>query len=184
MMAKAYGSRWMVILAAIAALTLWLPIESFPQRSTSSHKPVAGTPSSARGKSVLPGISFADVTRAAGIDFRLTCGGPEKLYIMDSMCGGVAVFDYDNDGWPDIFLVNGSEIGDLKAGKCHPGKLYHNNHDGTFTDVTAKSGIDHCGWGFGAASVTTITTAKTISTSHTSMARCCTAIMATARSRM
>ncbi|HZQ96803.1 MAG TPA: CRTAC1 family protein [Candidatus Sulfotelmatobacter sp.] len=70
---------------------------------------------------------------------------------MDSMCGGVAVFDYDNDGWMDIFLVNGSEIADLKAGKCHLGKLYHNNQNGTFTDVTSKSGIDHCGWGFGAA---------------------------------
>ena len=151
MMAKVPGPRWMVVLAATAALILWLPKESFPQRTSSHHKPAIGTPSSPHRKSVLPGISFADVTRTAGIDFRLTCGGPEKLYIMDSMCGGVAVFDYDNDGWPDIFLVNGSEIGDVKAGKCHLGKLYHNNHDGTFTDVTAKSGIDHCGWGFGAA---------------------------------
>jgi enediyne biosynthesis protein E4 len=96
-------------------------------------------------------VSFADVTRAAGIDFHLTCGGPEKHYIMESMCGGIAVFDYDNDGWMDIFLVNGSTLEDLKAGKCHTSKLYHNNHDGTFSDVTAKSGIDHCGWGFGVA---------------------------------
>jgi len=96
-------------------------------------------------------ISFADITQAAGIDFHLTCGGPEKRYIMEGMCGGVAVLDYDNDGWMDIFLVNGSTLEDLKAGKCHPGKLYHNNHNGTFTDVTAKSGINHCGWGFGVA---------------------------------
>lgn len=151
MMAKAPGPRRMVVLAVMAALILGLPKKSFPQRAPSSHKPAVGTPATAQGKSVRPTISFVDVTRAAGIDFRLTCGGPQKLYIMDSMCGGVAAFDYDNDGWPDIFLVNGSEIGDLKAGKCHLGKLYHNNHDGTFTDVTAKSGIDHCGWGFGAA---------------------------------
>ena len=96
-------------------------------------------------------VSFVDVTKSAVIDFRLTCGGPEKRYIMESMCGGVAVLDYDNDGWMDIFLVNGSTLEDLKTGKCHASKLYHNNHDGTFSDVTAKSGINHCGWGFGAA---------------------------------
>ena len=94
---------------------------------------------------------FADVTRASGIDFHLTCGGPEKRYIMESMCGGVAVFDYDNDGWMDIFLVNGSTLEDARSGKCHPGKLYRNNHDGTFTDVSAKAGITRCGWGFGVA---------------------------------
>ncbi len=96
-------------------------------------------------------MSFADVTRAAGIDLHLTCGGLEKRYIMESMCGGIAVFDYDNDGWMDIFLVNGSTLEDLRAGKCHPSKLYRNNHDGTFTDVTAKAGLTHCGWGFGVA---------------------------------
>ncbi|HET7442042.1 MAG TPA: CRTAC1 family protein, partial [Terriglobales bacterium] len=92
-----------------------------------------------------------DVTRAAGIDFHLTCGGPEKRYIMESMCGGVAVFDYDNDGWMDILLVDGSTLADLKAGKCHASKLYRNNHDGTFTDVSARAGLNHCGWGFGVA---------------------------------
>src|SRR5437588_2394625 len=94
---------------------------------------------------------FVDVTRAAGIDFHLTCGSPEKRYIMESMCGGIAVFDYDNDGWMDIFLVNGSTLEDLHAGKCHASKLYRNNHDGTFTDVTVKAGLAHCGWGFGVA---------------------------------
>src|SRR5207237_8242434 len=80
-------------------------------------------------------ISFSDVTRASGIDLHLTCGSLEKRYIMETMCGGVAVFDYDNDGWMDIFLVNGSTLADLRSGKCHPSKLYRNNHDGTFTDV-------------------------------------------------
>ena len=94
---------------------------------------------------------FEDVTRAAGLDFHLTCGGAEKLYIMESMCGGVAVFDYDNDGWPDIFFVNGSTLEDMKTGKAPTSKLYHNNHDGTFTDVTEKAGLAHRGWCFGAA---------------------------------
>jgi hypothetical protein len=96
-------------------------------------------------------LRFQDITRAAGIDFQPTCGTADKLYIMDSLCGGVAFFDYDNDGWMDILLVNGSTLADIKAGKCHASKLYHNNHDGTFTDVSAKSGLAPCGWGFGVA---------------------------------
>jgi len=51
----------------------------------------------------------------------------------------------------DIYLVDGSTLADLKAGKCHAGKLYRNNHDGTFSDVSAKTGVNHCGWGFGVA---------------------------------
>ena len=94
---------------------------------------------------------FVDVTRDAGIDFRLTCGSLEKLYIVETQCGGAAAFDYDNDGWMDILLVDGSSIEDYKAGKCHPPRLYHNNHDGTFTDVSAKSGLNFCGWGYGVA---------------------------------
>src|SRR6267378_4016789 len=95
--------------------------------------------------------AFVDVTRVAGIDFHLTCGGSQKLYIMESLCGGVAFIDYDNDGWPDIFLVNGSTLEDLKTGRSPASKLYHNNHDGTFTDVTEKAGLAHRGWCMGAA---------------------------------
>ncbi len=102
-------------------------------------------------KGAPPAPVFVDVTQAAGIDFHLTCGGAQKLYIMESMCGGVAVIDYDNDGWPDIFLVNGSTLEDLKTSKSPASKLYHNNHDGTFTDVTEKAGLAHRGWCFGAA---------------------------------
>jgi hypothetical protein len=96
-------------------------------------------------------VAFTDITRASGIDFHLTCGSAEKQYIMESMCGGVAVFDYDNDGWTDILLVNGSTLEDLQSGKCRSSKLYHNNHDGTFKDVTAAAGLNTCGWGFGVA---------------------------------
>jgi hypothetical protein len=96
-------------------------------------------------------VSFTDAAKASGLDFYLTCGSREKRYIMEAMCGGVAVFDYDNDGWMDIFLVNGSTLEDLRAGKCHASKLYRNNHDGTFADVTEKAGLRHCNWGFGVA---------------------------------
>jgi len=133
------------------AATVLLPSFVLPQSTVSKVAPAFGSSSRAQEPSSTSRIFFADITRAAGIEFHLTCGGPEKLYILESICGGVAVFDYDADGWMDIFLVNGSTLEDLKAGKCHPGKLYHNNHDGTFTDVTAKSGINHCGWGFGVA---------------------------------
>jgi hypothetical protein len=132
--------RLMLSCALLVACLLPLPSRgAAPQRKPAARKPAAEA------------ISFADVTRAAGIDFHLTCGTTDKLYIMDSMCGGVAVFDYDNDGWMDIYFVNGSTLEDMRAGKCHPGKLYRNNHDGTFIDVTAKSGLTHCGWGFGVA---------------------------------
>ena len=114
------------------------------EQKTHGAKPAAKTP---------PAIHslFTDVTRAAGIDFHLLCGSREKLYIVETQCGGAAAFDYDNDGWLDILLIDGSTIEDYKAGKCHPPKLYHNNHDGTFTDVSAKSGLNFCGWGYGVA---------------------------------
>ncbi|HEY3974415.1 MAG TPA: CRTAC1 family protein [Candidatus Sulfotelmatobacter sp.] len=142
--------------SALCLLALLCPaigVASFaiPQSSSSTHAHASATTSGLRKKTAASGISFTDITRAAGIDFHLTCGGPDKLYIPESMCGGIAVLDYDNDGWMDIFLVNGSTLEDMKAGKCHPSQLYRNNHDGTFTDVTAKSGINHCGWGFGIA---------------------------------
>jgi hypothetical protein len=121
-----------------------------PAPCAAQHRP-ASKNSPVRKTTPTSAVSFADVTRASGIDFHLTCGGPEKLYIVESMCGGVAVLDYDNDGWMDIVLVNGSTLEDLRAGKCHPAKLYRNNHDGTFSDVSNKAGITHCGWGFGVA---------------------------------
>jgi hypothetical protein len=94
---------------------------------------------------------FTDVTRSAGIEFHLTCGSLQKLYIMDSMCGGVAFLDFDNDGWPDIFLVNGSTLDHLRDNSSPASKLYHNNGNGTFTDVTEKAGLTLRGWCFGVA---------------------------------
>jgi hypothetical protein len=139
--------------AAILAIAFWRPPTLFSQHSpTQAQSHHSSSAVSGHKKTVVSHlVSFADVAKVAGIDFHLTCGGPEKRYIMESMCGGIAVFDYDNDGWMDIFLVDGSTVADLRDGKCHTGKLYRNNHNGTFTDVTARSGLAHCGWGFGAA---------------------------------
>jgi enediyne biosynthesis protein E4 len=151
-MTKLSSSRFMF-------LTLFLMISvfsagiAFSQRISSQQSNHLPQPGANNGEKVSSStsVSFVDITHSAGIDFHLTCGGREKRYIMESMCGGIAVFDYDNDGWMDIFLVNGSTLEDLQAKKCHSSKLYHNNHDGTFTDVTVKAGLTHCDWGFGAA---------------------------------
>jgi len=97
-------------------------------------------------------VQFTDVTREAGIDFHLTCGSATgKLYIMETMCGGVAFFDYDNDGWMDLLLVSGSTREQVRKDGGPPAKLYRNNGDATFTDVTEKTGLGFRGWGMGVA---------------------------------
>ena len=77
-------------------------------------------------------------------------GGPEKTFILESNGSGVALLDYDNDGWLDIYLVNGSTFNALDGKEPSPhAALFHNNHDGTFTDVAAKAGVTNDRWGFG-----------------------------------
>src|SRR5271165_49496 len=93
---------------------------------------------------------FTDIAAKAGLTSKVTFGGAAtKKYIIETTGTGVAIFDYDNDGWPDIFLVNGTTLDGLPAGASATNHLYHNNHDGTFTDVTQKSGLAHSGWGQG-----------------------------------
>jgi enediyne biosynthesis protein E4 len=121
-----------------------------PTNKNSPANPAASAPQP-KVKASAARPLFIDVTREARIDFRLTCGGRQKLYIVETMCGGAAALDYDNDGWMDILLVDGSTLADYRAGKCHTPRLYHNNHDGTFADVSAKSGLSFCGWGYGVA---------------------------------
>ncbi|HEX4039786.1 MAG TPA: CRTAC1 family protein [Acidobacteriaceae bacterium] len=95
-------------------------------------------------------IHFTDITRAAGIRFVHNNGAFGKKWLPETMGPGVAFIDYDNDGWQDIFIVNGTRW------PGHPGRvstpvLYHNNHDGTFTDVTRKAGLDIPMYGMGVA---------------------------------
>jgi hypothetical protein len=98
-------------------------------------------------------VVFADITKAAGLDkFRHRSGTPEKLSIIDAPGSGVALLDYDNDGWLDIYFVNGSTVAAMRGIEPAPrAALFRNNHDGTFTDVTAKAGVMNERWGFGAA---------------------------------
>ena len=93
---------------------------------------------------------FVDEAAKRGLTATNTFGGVDfKKYIIETTGTGVAIFDYDNDGWPDIFVVNGTTL-EAKPGASAPtNHLYHNNHDGTFTDVTEKAGLAHSGWGQG-----------------------------------
>jgi hypothetical protein len=91
-----------------------------------------------------------DISAKAGIHFRHNYV-PEKKYIVESMGGGVILIDYDRDGWPDIYFTNNPSVSDQLAHKNASGALYRNNHDGTFTDVTAKSGINTACFGMGGA---------------------------------
>ncbi|HWI67427.1 MAG TPA: CRTAC1 family protein, partial [Nitrospiraceae bacterium] len=94
--------------------------------------------------------NFTDIAEKAGLTSQNVFGGVDtKKYIIETTGNGVAIFDYDNDGWPDIFLVNGTRLDGFPAGKAPINRLYRNNHDGTFTDVTDKSGITGTGWGQG-----------------------------------
>jgi hypothetical protein len=81
-----------------------------------------------------------DITSTTGITFKHT-SDPAKKYIVESMSGGVILLDYDRDGWPDIYFTNAPTVEMAVKGTKSLGVLYHNNHDGTFTDVTAKSGL-------------------------------------------
>ena len=96
-------------------------------------------------------ITLADVTAQSGIRFTHNNGAFGRKWLPETMGPGCAFIDYDNDGWPDILLINGQDwVGHAKSGPTTP-KLYHNNHDGTFTDVTRKSGLGISMYGLGAA---------------------------------
>ena len=98
-------------------------------------------------------IYFQDITKSSGLStWKYTMGTPEKKMIIETDGSGVGLIDYDNDGWLDIYLVNGSTF------KAYEGKeeapraaLFHNNHDGTFTNVAEKAGVTNGRWGFGVA---------------------------------
>jgi hypothetical protein len=95
-------------------------------------------------------VRFTDITSQAGITFKHVAS-PEKKYIVESMSGGVTLFDYDGDGYLDIYFVNSLTVDLLTTSKTRPrSELYRNNGNGTFTDVTSKAGVADVGWGMGA----------------------------------
>jgi hypothetical protein len=118
------------------------PVRDVQQRPITAGGFVDGAP-----------VVFIDITKQAGLDkFHHRSGSREKKIILGAPGSGVALLDYDNDGWLDIYLLNGSTVPALKGLEDPPhAMLFHNNHDGTFTDVTAKAGIGNDRWGFGVA---------------------------------
>src|SRR5256885_7243959 len=96
------------------------------------------------------GVTFINVAKEAGLSAKTIFGGEHKnKYLLETTGCGVAFYDYDNDGWLDVFVVNGWRLEGFPKGHephCH---LFKNNRDGTFTDVTVKAGLAHSGWGQG-----------------------------------
>jgi hypothetical protein len=94
------------------------------------------------------GVKFTNVARMAGIAHKTVYGDERKnKYLLETTGCGVAWFDYDNDGWLDLFFVNGTRLGGFPKGEEPTTHLYHNNRDGTFSDVTKQSGLARAGWG-------------------------------------
>jgi hypothetical protein len=131
--------RWQVAFLLGLLSVCWLAHVARAQGATSAAKP-------------SPLAQFVDDADKAGLTMMTVFGGKDsKKFIIETTGTGVAIFDYDNDGWPDIFLVNGTTLEGFPAGKSPTNHLYRNNHDGTFSDVTKQAGLaDASGWGQGA----------------------------------
>ncbi len=127
----------LLFVGLFACESIWAQAGSSPYPATAAHAGPAW---------------FVDVAKEAGITVRNVNGSDtNKLYIVESTGSGVAILDYDNDGWPDIFLVNGAPLPGrgAAASVAATNHLLHNNHDGTFTDATRSSGLTDAGWGQG-----------------------------------
>src|SRR5207248_9296748 len=92
-----------------------------------------------------PVPQLIDITASTKIRFK-HLASPDKKYIVESMSGGVALIDYDRDGWPDIYFTNSPDVDMQLAGKKARSALFHNNHNGGFTDVTDKAGVGYPCW--------------------------------------
>src|ERR1044072_1948640 len=123
------------------------------QRTQSSHRDVSlfhTAPAKSRYTTPADTQRFTEISGPAGITFKHVFS-PEKKYIAESMGGGVALFDYDNDGYLDIYFVNSLTVDLAKSRQKTVSALYHNNGNNTFTDVTAMAGVGDVGFGMGVA---------------------------------
>ncbi len=126
-------------------LTLFLvPVAGTQSRAAQEVKP---GPASSAADASYP--ELVDITASTGIQFE-HLSSPEQKFIVESMSGGVALIDYDGDGWPDIYFTNAPNVEMALHGKKARSALYRNNHDGTFSDVTDKAGVGGPGWAMGA----------------------------------
>jgi hypothetical protein len=137
-------------------LTHWLVLMFFfvmPSGQAQSGHPEPPPPppgAKTRKCSGRPVPQFIDITTQAGINFK-HMSDLEKKYIVESTSGGVLLLDYDRDGWPDIYFTNAPTVSMAMEKRGSPGALYHNNHDGTFTDVTRTSRLSNACFAMGGA---------------------------------
>jgi hypothetical protein len=127
--------------AIIAALVVTLTL--LPLTAAQEKNPPLTVRAPEPSPFAAPGVTFTDVTKPAGLGgFRHVSGSAGKDYIIEATGSGCAFIDYDNDGWPDVYLVNGGTMDVLRGREKAPrAALYHNNKDGTFTDVTEQAGV-------------------------------------------
>src|ERR1700730_2421386 len=124
----------------------FLAIPSIVESDSAQELPKIGE----RNLAIPPHVNFVNVAALAGLRAKTEDGGEKaKRYIVETTGSGAAFIDYDNDGWPDIFLLNGTTLEGFPKGSEPTSHLYHNNHDGTFADVTQKAGVALSGWGQG-----------------------------------
>jgi hypothetical protein len=121
----------------------------FPGLTGALRDSAASSPTE-RHDRIVPGFSFTDIAATAGLSTanNVYGGNSRKRYIIEEVGCGVALFDYDNDGWLDIFFVNGTRD-DILPQDQRTNFLFHNNRDGTFLDVTQQAGLVRSGWGQG-----------------------------------
>jgi enediyne biosynthesis protein E4 len=132
------------------------PPQAMGVNTGGTHAPVLDAekrPITAGGFVKTGPVVFQDIAAKAGLTtWRHTMGSPNKQFIVEATGSGVALLDYDQDGWLDIYMVNGSTFDALSGKTPAPhSALFHNNHDGTFTDVAAKAGVTNERWGMGVA---------------------------------
>jgi hypothetical protein len=114
------------------------------------QSPVSQRAASSASSTSPLGVNFLNVAKESGLNAKTIFGGEHKnKYLLETTGCGVAFYDYDNDGWLDIFLVNGWRLEGFPKGQEPHSHLFKNNRDGTFSDVTAAAGLIHSGWGQG-----------------------------------
>jgi len=140
-------SRSSLVLSLESILTLARPRGLLAKSRTRIPVGLSSTP--APDEAEL-GVNFVNVARESGLNVKTIFGGDHKnKYLLETTGCGIAFYDYDNDGWLDIFVVNGTKIEGFAVGGEPTSHLFRNNRDGTFTDVTLKAGVAHSGWGQG-----------------------------------
>ena len=132
-------SQWGTTAAALLLGAMFFE-PALAQQATGEHSSAIHTEEQSSGE--IP--QLVDITARTGVYFT-HLSSPNKKYIVESMSGGVALIDYDRDGWLDFF-TNAPDVAMSLAGIKARSALYHNNHDGTFTDVTDEAGVGHPCW--------------------------------------